>query len=85
MISNEDTQRLSILLSNYITFENNSNDNSYLTIYSNYSSNKGEIFFTSIEDIFDNEIDKSPDNNTWRIDYFSFVENEINKLDYNYF
>ena len=77
MISNENTQRLSTLPSNYITFENNSSDNSSITIYSNYNSNKE---FSFLEDIFDNEIDNYRENNLWRIDYFSFIESEINKI-----
>ena len=66
------------MLSNYITFDNIANDNS--DIFNYYDSND-EIDFLLPKDNFDNEIDTNPENNTWRIDYFSFIENEINKIE----
>ena len=77
-MSNENTQNLSSLPSNIIAFDNISSDNSSIARFNYYNSNDEISPEDIFEDVFDNEIDTNPENNTWRIDYFSFIENEIN-------
>ena len=79
MIFNEDDQTLSDLLFNEITFENTSYDNTYIDINNNYIYNLSEeenyfLLFLH-EDFYDNETDENSENNTWRKDYLSFVDN----------
>ena len=77
--NNEDDQTLSDLLFNEIAFENTSYDNTYIDINNNYIYNLSEeenyfLLFLP-EDFSDNETDENSENNRWRKDYLSFVDN----------
>ena len=84
MINNENTRTLSDLLFNEITFENISYDNKSIDINNNnYNISERENYFllSLQEDVYQNLIDENSENSTWRIDYLSFIESIINKIE----
>lgn len=81
MIYKDNTQTLSDLLFNELEFGNISYDKTFIDINNNNNYNLSEqenYFFESLpEEAYDNEINKKSENNAWRIDYLSFVDNII--------
>jgi len=81
MIYKDNTQTLSDLLFNELEFGNISYDKTFIDINNNNNYNLSEqenYFLESLpEEAYDNEINKKSENNAWRIDYLSFVDNII--------
>jgi len=77
----DNTQTLSDLLFNELEFGNISYDKTFIDINNNNNYNLSEqenYFLESLpEEAYDNEINKKSENNAWRIDYLSFVDNII--------
>ena len=83
MIYKDNTQTLSDLLFNELEFGNISYDKTFIDINNNNNYNLSEqenYFLVSLpEEVHDNENDENTENNIWRIDYLSFVDNIINQ------